>query len=275
MFCDNEYIKRVIMFDKVDISDKSLFEAECEKHTLLKDEKSEYRKRAEKAFELAHDIRKFEIELFWKRGTYYWAYIIGSYAAYFAVLNKTMPNNCSLSLDTMFALPRLTKIVLCSISFLCFFFCLAWVLINKGSKFWQKNWEEHIDNLENEFSGKLYKSFLNTNNIKFCSSIFSEDAYDYSVTKITWFASLIMTIFSCGMWIFNFIILCCNEDCIKLFESDEYYVKIILIIGCILLLTWFFFMNKGNTDNKNNEKYKWFQRKTYDCENASINIENN
>lgn len=73
------------MFDKVDISDKSLFEAECEKHTLLKDEKSEYRKRAEKAFELAHDIRKFEIELFWKRGTYYWTYIIGSYAGSFCI----------------------------------------------------------------------------------------------------------------------------------------------------------------------------------------------
>jgi len=37
--------------------------------------------------------------------------------------------------------------------------------VNKGSKFWQQNWEAHIDILEKEISGPLYKT-LNYRNSK-------------------------------------------------------------------------------------------------------------
>ena len=35
-------------------------------------------------------------------------------------------------------------------AFFCFFFSYAWVIVNKGSSFWQKNWERHIDVLEGQ-----------------------------------------------------------------------------------------------------------------------------
>ncbi len=92
-----------------------------------------------KALKLVHDIRKFEIELFWKRGTYFWAFIVASFSAYFFVLNKFMPDCGKFSISCFAGLNCFPKTILLILSFICFFFCFSWVLINKGSKFWQEN----------------------------------------------------------------------------------------------------------------------------------------
>jgi hypothetical protein len=39
-------------------------------------------------------------------------------------------------------------------------FAWAWFLVNRGSKFWQENWENHVDMLEDEVIGPLYKTIL-------------------------------------------------------------------------------------------------------------------
>jgi hypothetical protein len=36
----------------------------------------------------------------------------------------------------------------------------AWYLANRGSKQWQENWENHVDLLEYEVKGPLYKTVL-------------------------------------------------------------------------------------------------------------------
>src|SRR5258708_36720775 len=41
----------------------------------------------EEALKHALDIRKFEIELYWKRATYFWTLIAASFAGYFALQN--------------------------------------------------------------------------------------------------------------------------------------------------------------------------------------------
>lgn len=46
----------------------------------------ESKSRWEKAYERACDTRKFEIELYWKRATYFWAFITTIYVAYYHVL---------------------------------------------------------------------------------------------------------------------------------------------------------------------------------------------
>jgi len=33
-------------------------------------------------------------------------------------------------------------------------------MVNRGSKYWQENWENHVDNLEDDFVGPLYKVTL-------------------------------------------------------------------------------------------------------------------
>ena len=42
-------------------------------------------------------------------------------------------------------------------------FSFAWLCVNRGSKFWQENWERHVDILENEVTGPLYKVVLSRN----------------------------------------------------------------------------------------------------------------
>lgn len=98
------------------------------------------------AFEQVSDIRKFEIELYWKRATYFWALIAVAFAGYFSILaSEAMPNKFFLAL-----------IVSC----VGFVFTFAWFLSSRGSKYWQENWENHLDLLENNVTGPLYKTLL-------------------------------------------------------------------------------------------------------------------
>jgi lipopolysaccharide export LptBFGC system permease protein LptF len=96
-----------------------------------------------KALDLAHDIRKVEIELYWKRAGYFWALIAAAFAGYFA-LQRHSPTG---------SLPLL-------ISCVGFFLALGWYLVNRGSKYWQENWERHVDVLETHVVGPLYKATL-------------------------------------------------------------------------------------------------------------------
>lgn len=79
--------------------------------------------------------------------------------------------------------------------------------MNKGSKFWQENWEEQIYTLEKEFSGNLYKTILNTKKKgDFCACPLSLKAYNYSVTKITLLTSIILTIVA-GIMVLVYIVI--------------------------------------------------------------------
>ena len=108
------------------------------------------RNKREKALGLAHDIRKFEIELYWKRATYFWALIATAIGGFIALLNSE-PSATNL-------LARSLKSTLLEfIASMAFLFSVGWFFVNKASKFWQRNWEYHVDELEDDFSGPLYK----------------------------------------------------------------------------------------------------------------------
>ncbi len=100
----------------------------------------------EKALEHALDIRKFEIGLYWQRAAYFWALIAAAFAGYFAILSAE--HLC----DKAF----LAYVVGC----IGLLFTWAWCLVNRGSKQWQENWENHVDMLEDEITGPLYKTVL-------------------------------------------------------------------------------------------------------------------
>lgn len=42
-------------------------------------------------------------------------------------------------------------------------FSFAWFCVNRGSKYWQENWEKHVDLLEDKVTGPLYKVVLSRN----------------------------------------------------------------------------------------------------------------
>ena len=99
-----------------------------------------------KAFAQVSDIRKFEIELYWKRATYFWALIAVAFFGYFSILSSEhMQHQFFLSL-----------IVSC----IGLVFTFAWFLSSRGSKYSQENWENHLDLLEDKITGPLYKTLL-------------------------------------------------------------------------------------------------------------------
>ncbi|NRY14396.1 ion channel [Clostridium beijerinckii] len=110
---------------------------------------SEEKSVREKALEHALDIRKFEIELYWKRASYFWTFIGATLAGYCLVLkNATDSSNND---------------ILILLNCLGFAFSISWYLVNRGSKFWQNNWERHVDMLEDEIIGPLYKTAIDIN----------------------------------------------------------------------------------------------------------------
>ena len=102
--------------------------------------------KAKAALDLALDIRKFEIGLYWQRAAYFWALIAAAFAGYFAILGA----------DKLPEKEYLAYILSC----IGLLFTWAWFLVNRGSKYWQENWENHVDMLEDETVGPLYKTIL-------------------------------------------------------------------------------------------------------------------
>lgn len=102
----------------------------------------------EKALERAQDIRKFEIDLYWRRAAYFWTFIGATFAGFLAIQASEAQNKQDLSVI---------------LSCLGVVFSFAWLCVNRGSKFWQENWEKHVDLLEDEVTGPLYKVVLSRN----------------------------------------------------------------------------------------------------------------
>ena len=100
-------------------------------------------KQIETTYNKAWEAKNFEIELYWKRANYFWAFQIASFAGYFTVIGSS-----AYTLN-----PQVLYFIVC----IGFVTCLAWVFTNKGSKTWQRHWEIHVDMLEDKVTGPLYK----------------------------------------------------------------------------------------------------------------------
>lgn len=184
-------------------------------------------KRAE-LLKTAMNVRKFEIEMYWKRTAFFWAFIVSIYTAFFFLLTKQKSDEYA--------------IYLVGLSFLAIVFSIAWIFANKGSKFWQENWEQHVSLLESE---PLYDVFLNSKETCSWWNPFKE--YDFSVSKINLFLSHV--VFFSSLFIF-FISLqsffhwhfCC--------ECQEITLFIILGVLAILATIWGFCHCKGHKNLK-------------------------
>ena len=108
-----------------------------------------YSRRLKSAFAQVSDIRKFEIGLYWTRATYFWALIAVTFAGYFAIFSAQK-----------FSGQYLLSMLVGTGGFV---FTFAWYLANRGSKYWQENWENHLDLLEDNITGPLYKTILQRN----------------------------------------------------------------------------------------------------------------
>lgn len=100
------------------------------------------------------DFRKFEIELYWKRAAYYWTFIAGIIAGFFLISSSSKAND---------ELIKLRFLLNC----LGIVFSMGWYCVNRGSKYWQENWESHLDIMEDKVFGPLYKTNVSKSREKF------------------------------------------------------------------------------------------------------------
>lgn len=133
------------------------------------------------AYKVALDIRKFEIDMYWKRANYFWLFTAAIFIAYFAAFRESL------------------VYVSVTLSLLGFLFSFGWYLVARGSKVWQENWEMHIGFLEEEIHGPLFKTFgLPNTNFWY---LFKE--YPFSVSKVNQILSLFTSLFWLGVFLFS------------------------------------------------------------------------
>lgn len=130
--------------------------------------------RLARALDRALDIRKFEIELYWKRATYFWAFLAVTLGAYFALRIANIDDK---------AKGEALLIVSC----LGVVFSVTWYFVNRASKFWQENWENHVNLLEDKVIGPLYKTVLSDADLGFWKL---SGPYPFSVSKLNQILSL-------------------------------------------------------------------------------------
>jgi hypothetical protein len=186
---------------------------------------SDDRKR-ECAYKLALQIRQFEIELYWKRTTYFWTLIAAAFAGYFALASS----------DKSAVHPGLLFLVSC----IGLVLSTSWYLVNRGSKYWQENWERHVDALEDEFAGPLYKTTIS--NEQFCWYKFWK-GYPFSVSKVNQLTSLFIALVWLSLAISSFpplhppVCLVANKPCI-------------LAALTVLFLVFLIFLGQGGSQGK-------------------------
>lgn len=196
------------------------------------------RSKKENALKMALETRKFEIGLYWTRAAYFWAFIAVMFTAYFMIFNAEG-----------------WEIVLCrnelliGVSALGLFLSMCWFCVNKGSKYWQENWEQHVDLLENDVMGPLYKT------TKACESGFSNmfgfwHAYKYSVGKINILISAVISVVW-GILLLQRVIFCVGEE----LSSQSIFV-IVVILLLLLFFSFCLFLGCVSTDSNGNKIVK-------------------
>lgn len=113
----------------------------------LKGDDEPSKKKRKKALARAYELRTFEIEHYWKRATYFWGFQIAIFAAFGLLWRESNPEVSKPWSPVAVAL-ALLGVVTATANFLS----------ARGSRFWQNNWELHIDMLEDEIEGRLYKT---------------------------------------------------------------------------------------------------------------------
>ena len=200
-----------------------------------KDQNSDEKKMLENLLARAYDIRKFELELYWKRGTYFWTFIAASFTAYFIVAFKQNEEHHKF-------------LVIC----IGFVFSLAWYLVNRGSGYWTTHWERVIDAIETKLGTELYKYNLNNRNhiLKF------DKYFPHSVSRI----NIAVSLFICIIWIGLMISFLWANICNYCINGIDPKILLPLILTTGLSIYLFFFTESDFTVCDNGDKYSFYKR---------------
>lgn len=176
------------------------------------------------ALEIALDTRKFEIELYWKRATYFWAFAAAAFGAYFTISGARD-----------FQRQAEATLLVCCLGLV---FSVAWYLVNRGSKYWQNNWEKHVDLLEDEVVGPLYKTLLTDSSMSLWNI---KGPYPFSVSKINQWLSFFVSV------VFLILLMDTISRSFSFGWPPDAFPTACLVITCVALVVLY---REGRTDGK-------------------------
>lgn len=127
---------------------------------------------------VAHEIRRFEIELYWKRATYFWAFQLVAFAALSLIFKDG-----GLKSPALLPVPAAIGVIT----------AVAGILTARGSKFWQENWEAHVDMLEEETGERLTQVVMCRRSPQYSVSRVNE--FLLRVFALGWTAVLVLSAF--------------------------------------------------------------------------------
>jgi len=195
---------------------------EKEKREISKEDYiKEYKKeKLEKALEIALDTRKFEIGLYWKRTGYFVLFIGAVFIGYYTILTSDK--------DKIKIEKEQQEWLLLLLAALGYLLSLLWYMANRGSKFWQENWEAHIKELSTHLGVPIFGIIKSREHS--IRNLMQE--YPFSVSKINQMVSLIVTF----AWL---LILCKEMGLSELLESIPFSVCYKTLAGGIVIMLSF------------------------------------
>jgi hypothetical protein len=132
----------------------------------------------ERALSVAYQERNREIALFWSRSGFFWTLLTIAFTGYFALVNAKGYGSSEAFI----------------VSCLGCVTALAWYCANRGSKYWQENWEYQVELLEDRSLGPLHRTHLSPTNYHLWKIA---HAYPYSVSK----TAQILSAYVLALWL--------------------------------------------------------------------------
>lgn len=163
--------------------------------------------------QIAVDTRKFEIGLFWTRSLFFAGFLS---AAAYGLLNLSDRN-------MIFYFP------LCLFGMTCSSF---WVIANRGSKFWQENWEKKADKKTNNF----FNNVLAQEKRGFIT------AAAYSVSKLVMLLSYYIT-FAWHLIALRYLQSILSQGTLS--ETQKIY-PLVMILNYIFIVSVIFVLGRSN-----------------------------
>lgn len=199
----------------------------------------------EEAFKIALDTRKFEIELYWKRTGYFVLFIGAVFVGYYNIINTAEEGISKYQNEWLLLL----------LAALGFLLSLLWYMANRGSKFWQENWEAHIKELSTHLGVPIFGIIKSREHS--IRNLIQE--YPFSVSKVNQMVSLIIT--------FAWLLMLCKEIGVsKLLENIPFFDCYKVLAGGIVIMLSFLiiicckgFVAKESRKGDKFEERKWIQ----------------
>lgn len=166
------------------------------------------------------DLRKFEIENFWKRALFFW----GTLALVLLAYSKNDLENKHQLI----------------ISFIGLLYNIVFSLSLRGSKYWQEHWEV----MATEYENKNNFSLVNEANYEPDFKSFFTYPYRFSVSKLTMLLSDSTVLMWFMLWLKDITL---SEDQLKdpLFTNPY-----VILFHVVILIYWAFFFSYGKVYHK-------------------------